>query len=325
MIAQRKRTNPLILSDNDVKILSNAASVKTNPYDIESLVEGRFCFICARYYATRFCELTAVDSDTGIEIHAWDKSLAKRRLKQRYGNINGACCFCCRCYSCNLRVVRYRNRLASTTYTTHSTLPSLLVADSQPPDEHIFDDEENDHSRTDDMVLQSEDAYLARIAGNTSGLKYRNRRVKVDKFIPGKFISVCIPAAVDSNNKALQQWPHWNRESNTSERVAITASDEHYHSVLVLFNIVPRCCPTSPVHVGICTCKFNVSTSGNTIRQLLESILTYLHENAAMLTLDEMEVYVTNQLQSFSAFQDIFGNTSSGLKCLECLHTKVIL
>jgi hypothetical protein len=237
MLARAKRRNSEFLNTNDAEILKGAASLVSNPSDAASLCDGRFCFICGKYFATKFCEMTLASTDEIIEKYAWDSTIAKRnRNKQKKfefsGNIYGACCCCCRCYSCNLRVSKYRKHI-EIDHCGDAVISKLIPSNSKfTPLEYQIDDQMlNDPIIVnEDIELFNEDSYLVRIAGNTSGSNYRNRRVKVDLFIPEKFISVCVPAAVKKNNKIIKtKWPSIDNVS----REFITASDEVFHSVLI--------------------------------------------------------------------------------------------
>lgn len=157
-------------------------------------------------------------------------------------------------------VNKYRNHTKTLSLAAASNTAITTSSSNAPPpfssssqERFLEYDDLDDHINTvnDDIELHNEEAYLVRIAGNTSGLNYRNRRIKIDKFVEGKFISACVPAAIHHNNKIIQtEWP--------TDYLRVIASDGIYHhSVIVLLNLKPRCSTTKnpAINVGICTCR----------------------------------------------------------------------
>jgi hypothetical protein len=316
------------------KIRKEAASIIDNPSDSKTLLIGIFCFVCQNNFATLFCKMVSNCEPEIIDRYAYDSRMVKDKQKassfyQAFRtNSGGACCCCCQCNSCSARVMRYRGITNQNVLDTNATnfrsfgqqyesdeQLNLLDINSFASEDITFDMNRNRY----EMRLENEECYLDRIAGQISGLKNVNRRVKVDKFVNGKFISVCVPAAIYGGDKIIQiVWPEPSGE-RTSYRITtddtVIASDEHYHHVLVLFNCKSRCSET-PRHVAVCNCRVLV-------RSIFENVISYLYSNISKMTWEGVDHYVLSQLQTITSSQDLFLQPMCGLRCLECVHTKV--
>ena len=184
--------------DPERRIEEKAADLITNPYDVISLNKYARCFICTTFYPTLSCEMVSPYADETIAAFARDYLKAKnaqilRQSIQQY--CAGACCGCCKCNSCIARVATYNGRLRSSTTVLAPPPANYEETGNESMFEYANEQSTFEMPNFEYMNLHDEDSYLLKTAGNCSGLNYINERVKVDTFVEGHFLSVCVPAA----------------------------------------------------------------------------------------------------------------------------------
>ena len=317
-----------------------AADVSINP-NSSLLLSDQFCFVCGEYLATNLCRMHNSISDDEIENFAKSPEIAKKRKFELSRNISpdpasddydhrAACCNCCNCDFCDVRVKIYCDDFPSTPNNNSGIAETIIhestVTISQTNESYfqMYNDYDffghtlydsnisnEDYSRDDEVAVVSaindEKSYLLRTAGNSSGQEYINNRIKVDMFVDRKFISAALPAAMfDETNWVTTKWDEFESEN-------IFVSDELYHSVIVLLNSDIR-------KIGVCTCRFSCTESGNCYRNSLEDIISSAFDNTSLDDFDNMVEIILGRYQSS---HEIFEYPIKSPECLECVHTKV--
>lgn len=314
----------------------------------DSTKEILTCFICKINFPTINCLLQSTSPRKSVNSYARNPKYCFSVMKFHENIIDfkarGCCCNCCKCPYCMKVLTDYTDKFKTIKLPAmeeggiieNNTVESAAIIGSSSNENfnHVRDHHDDDQSHQpefeveDNKLLEDDEEiqdqgyskYLQMTVGRVRCVEEVYYRAKVE-IMAQDYCSVCMPAV----SNGLGGWCTDDFPVAISDQLRRgDAISKHmlrgqYHSCHVFRNV--QFLSGEKINIGVCNCKLSLEFSGDNCRSLLETIMFEIFNNSAQYSSSEFNEMVHQKLRH----QEIFiGKTCSGLKYLECIHSKVV-
>ena len=222
------------------------------------------CFICLKNYSTSRClltsELSLEDMGTYLREKIHKKTLKKLKTEVRRDNIKRACCLCCKCKECNLKIIEcdrsggmaatvrqegisfindgydidnssiYCNDCNNSINDPISNTRDCTSTCCVPPDDEMMS---ADESAWWDISLA---AYLRNTCGRGIGISIFENRMQME-IMNSRFIAASAPKIVNTKEETVVRSTAQDGDPIPSK---VRFAQREYHSVLIAREVLFR-------------------------------------------------------------------------------------